>query len=188
MSFFQTSSSANCRIPPPVLSAAILVLLIPINAFAGPAEEHGLFKTGEGSLKRFGMSIYTAQLWTGPDVSQGALYERPVMLRIVYDWNVSRDRILKATRDEWKRLDGELDSREVKWLDDLAEIYPNIRSGEKLSSLVIPNSGTRFYLDDNEIGRIDDADFGQSFLAIWLDENTRDSRLRDGLLNRLPAT
>jgi len=159
--------------------------LAPINALAGPAEEHGLFKSGEGSLKRFGIPIYTAQLWIGRDVAQEELYDQPVMLRIAYDWNVSRDRFLQATRQEWKRLDGELDSREKEWLDELAGIYPDIKSGEKLSSLVIPDSGTRFYLDDNEIGRIDDADFGQSFLAIWLDENTRDTRMRAGLLSRL---
>ena len=188
MSFFQTSSSAKGRIPPPVLSALVLVLLLPINALAGPAEEHGLFKSGEGSLRWFGISVFTAQLWTRPDSSQGALYDRPVMLSIEYDWNVSRQRILRATREEWKRLDGQLDAREISWLDALAGIFPDVRSGENLSSLVMPGSGTQFFLGDNEIGRIDDADFGQSFLAIWLDENTRDTRLREGLLNQLPAT
>jgi hypothetical protein len=38
------------------------------------------------------------------------------------------------------------------------------------------------------MGRIDDAEFGQSFLAIWLDQNARDTRVREALLNRLPAT
>ncbi len=113
------------------------------------------------------------------------MYDRPVMLRIEYDWNVSRERILKSTRAEWKRLDGKLDAREQNWLNELAAIYPDIRSGEYLSSLILPGSGTRFYLGDNEIGRIDDTEFGQSFLAIWLDENARDSRVREGLLNQL---
>ena len=67
---------------------------------------------------------------------------------------------------EWQRLDGEFDEKEQRWIAQLDQIYPDITKGNQLSTLVISGRETRFYLDDREIGIIDDPEFGPAFLEI----------------------
>jgi hypothetical protein len=168
--------------------AAVLLLiaqLFPTVSSAGPAEEFDLTKLGEGKLRWFGLSIYTASLWSESDASLAGFYDSQIMLSLNYARNIKKERILDTTRDEWKKLDGKFDEREAAWLIQLAEIFPDISAGDRLSSLVIPGKETRFFLDDKEIGRITDADFGPAFLAIWLDPNTSSKPIRAKLLDKL---
>jgi hypothetical protein len=50
---------------------------------------------------------------------------------------------------------------------------------------VLPDGQTIFYKGKQEIGRVDDAEFGPAFLSIWLDPNTRSKPLRAKLLKTL---
>ena len=173
-----------------IFSSITAVVFLALQVFpsvssAGPAEEFELTKLGEGKLSWFGLSIYTASLWSEADVSLDGFYESQAMLSLIYARNIKKDRILSTTRDEWEKLDGEVDEREAAWLTQLTEIFPDIRAGNRLSSLIIPDKETRFYLDDQEIGRITDAEFGPAFLAIWLDPNTSSKAMRSKLLNKL---
>ena len=64
----------------------------------------------------------------------------------------------------------------------LDEAETDVKAGDSISSLFIPGKGTRFYFGQREIGYIIDNDFGPAFLAIWLDPNTREKRMRKNLL------
>jgi hypothetical protein len=171
--------------------AIILLVLIPLLALAGPdtspADHMGLMKFGEGKQKWFGLSIYTASLWGDSDSTLPEIYDNQVMLSINYTRDISSSRILETTRQEWKQLDGELDSREEAWIGYLAAFFPDINAGDQISSLVIPGEETRFYLGNEEIGRVRDAEFGPAFLAIWLDPNTSAKPLRTKLLRNVPT-
>jgi hypothetical protein len=165
--------------------AAALIILIPALTSASPGEELGLTKLGEGKLRWFGLSIYTASLWSNSETSLGNFYENPVLLTISYDRNISKDRILQTTRQEWERLDGVFDEREALWIESLTRIFPDVKAGDQISSLVLPDGQTHFFLGKQEIGRVDDAEFGPAFLSIWLDPNTRSKPVRAKLLNTL---
>jgi len=90
--------------------------------------------------------------------------------------------------EQWQQLDGKLDAQELRWLDALADILPDMESGQRLASLSLPGKETRFFVNEQEIGRIEDAAFGQAFLAIWLDKNTSEKKLREQLLKSLSPT
>jgi hypothetical protein len=167
------------------LTLVWILVVSPAMGFASPGESHGLTKLGEGQLRWFGLSIYTASLWTQPETTLNKFYETPVLLTIDYDRNISKERILESTRQEWERLDGEFDTQENLWIDSLTVFFPDIKAGDKLSSLVLPDGQTRIYLGTEEIGRVDDPDFGPAFLSIWLDPNARSKPLRKKLLNSL---
>ena len=104
------------------------------------------------------------------------------MLQINYERNVSRERIMKITRKEWRRLDVADRAQQQIWLNDLGALLPDVQRGDVLSSLTVPGKETRFYLAGREIGRIEDPAFGEAFLAIWLDPRTRAAKLREALL------
>ena len=151
------------------------------------AQSMELSKFGEGKKTWFGISVYTASLWGESDADSGDIYKQPLLLTINYDLNTSNARIIKSTRKEWQNVNGKPGAVEQTWLKQLADIFPDIRIGDQLSSLVIPERETRFYLNNKPIGRINDAGFGPAFMAIWLDPDTSAKRLRANLLANFPA-
>jgi hypothetical protein len=44
-----------------------------------------------------------------------------------------------------------------------------VSPGQTIAGIHLPGAGTRFYLDERPLGRIDDPEFGPAFFAIWLD-------------------
>jgi len=168
-----------------IFGLAMLACLLPLGAGACPTADLGLVKLGEGKLRWFGLPIYTASLWSEPGASLEDIYMRPLLLLIDYDRNISKERILRTTRQEWKRLNGEYPERETAWIESLAKIFPDISAGDQLSTRVTPGGETCFYLGNQPIGRVRDAEFGPAFLSIWLDPNTRSEALRAKLLTKL---
>lgn len=161
---------------------AALMTVIPAAASAADPAALGLQKLGEGRLTYFGISLYTASLWSETTAGAPDPDAEPVMLRITYERNISRDRIMKITRKEWRRLKVADSTQQQAWLDELEALLPDVRRGDVLSSLTVPGKETRFYLAGEEIGRVEDPAFGDAFLAIWLDPRTRAANLREALL------
>ena len=164
---------------------ALIIAMIAVSPVPGAAADPatlGLQKLGEGRLTYFGISLYTASLWSESAVGAPDPAAEPVMLEINYERNISRDRIMKVTRKEWRRLKVANTAQQRVWLSDLEALLPDIKRGDVLSSLTIPGEETRFYYAGQEIGRIEDPAFGEAFLAIWLDPRTRAAKLREALL------
>ena len=60
-------------------------------------------------------------------------------------------------------------------------MWPNIVNGDSLA-LLIQNDKSTFYFNDRHLGVIEDANFGQLFIDIWLSQNTSQPTLRIELL------
>jgi hypothetical protein len=180
-----TRSSADGPVSSLVVCLLAATLLSPFSVYADRAEEMGLSKLGDDQLKWFGLKIYRASLWSESNASAENLYTNTVLLTIDYDLNISKQKLLQNTRKEWQRLDGQLDPKEEAWLEEVEGIFTDVTAGDSISSLFIPGKGTHFYLGQREIGYIKDNDFGPAFLAIWLDPNTREKRMRKNLLRGL---
>ncbi|MEC9375363.1 MAG: chalcone isomerase family protein [Pseudomonadota bacterium] len=171
-------------------SIALLLLLLffpPAGSVAMPSvlNKTNLIKAGEGKLTWFGLSIYNASLWTSENAIYANLYDSDVLLIADYDRNISNQRILNSISEEWKRINSQLGLNEQLWMSELDTIIPNILSGDKLSSFVRANGSTKFYLNDQYIGEIQDPKFGPAFLSIWLNKKTSKKRLRKDLLGDL---
>lgn len=168
-------------------SAIYAAAMIPLLCMASQAPELGMRKTGEAELKWFGISIYTASLWSGSSPFSDEPESGTLMLSIEYHRNVSQSKILKSTKKEWARL-GQVDQdKRQAWLGALAGFLPDVGAGDSLSSLVVAGGETRFYLGNTEIGSITDPEFGRAFLAIWLDPTSRYPRQRRKLLSVLTS-
>ncbi len=162
------------------LPAALLVL--PLMSSAADPATLGLRKLGEGRLSYFGISLYTASLWSESAPAKPDPAEEPLLLQINYERNISRDRIMAITRKEWRRLNVAPPEQQLEWLARLEAILPDVRSGDSLSSYTVPGRETRFFFGGEQIGLVDDPAFGEAFLAIWLDPRTRAAKLRNQLL------
>ena len=159
---------------------AALILLLSASAGAslpasGPIERLQL--VGEGELRWFGLSIYEASLWTPEGKFDSLPEHRHVALVIDYSRNIPSSKLVDSARTEWKRI-GILDPRTERWCRQVAQIWPDVRPGDRITTLVERGGATVFYFNDREIGRVPDPDFGPALLEIWLHPESRSDKLR----------
>jgi hypothetical protein len=61
-------------------------------------------------------------------------------------------------------------------------LMPDVRPGDQLLGIYVPDQETRFFHNGQPIGTIPDPAFGPEFFAIWLDKKTSEPDLRVALL------
>ncbi len=156
---------------------SLLLMTLSFTAFAAvpPTLKH----VGQGSMSWLFMDIYQAALFSADGNYQPGQY--PQALSIRYQRDISKDALLKATRQQWQKLsvDEKLYS---PWLQTLSRLWPNIKDNDRLTFLVSKNGAGDFYHNDKWLGRIDDPAFSAAFLSIWLAKNSSEPGLRRQLI------
>jgi len=141
--------------------------------------------TGQGEMRWFGLSIYSATLW-----SEHRPFDprAPFALQLVYHRHINHDRIVHTSIEEIERLyEGRFTAEKLKqWEALMSRAFPDVSDGDQLVGIFIPGHGCRFYDGHGLITDIADVEFAQAFFAIWLDPRTKDRHLRDSLLGTAP--
>lgn len=173
--------------------AAALAWLLPLAAAAAQPTEPACalrlpqpaHEVGAGTLRWFGMSIYHATLWSGPDgIDSAATEARPLALRLRYA------RFLRGAdiaRRSAQLMKGEADpARLQQWQRRMRELFPDVHAGDTLCGVYLAGAPggptTLFMAGDRLLGHIDGADFARAFFGIWLSAGTTEARLRQQLL------
>jgi hypothetical protein len=143
---------------------------------------------GEGELRWFGLKVYAAQLWVGPQYFR---LERsaslPFALQLQYAIGLKGESIAERSLQEIERMGFGDPKRRGSWFADMKRLFPNVARGDRLTGVNEPGRGARFFLTDRPIGTVDDPDFATAFFAIWLDERTVAPSLREALLRQASA-
>lgn len=134
---------------------------------------------GQGEMRWFGLRLYQASLWA-PDGRWQA--ERPYALELRYARDIPSARLVQASIEEMQRLGSADDARLARWKLELQRVFPDVRSGDVIHGLHLPQRGAEFYHQGRLTGRIEDVEFARAFFAIWLDPRTREPALRASLL------
>lgn len=143
---------------------------------------------GEGDLRFMGFRVYTARLWiSSPGRDPAQLLQQPLALELRYQRNLSGETIVEGSDKEIVRLGFGTSAQRAHWSTQMKQIFPDVREGDRLTGVLDPARGVRFFYNDQPIGSIDDADFGRAFFSIWLDERTQAPSLRTSVMQRLPA-
>ena len=154
----------------------------PLAGFATTAPKTptaGFRRWGSGEFRRFGFLIYEATLWAGGDDP----LRPPLALELTYKRKISGRDIADASVQEIRNL-GAADAPRLKaWGERLLQIFPDVRPGDQIVGVHLPNAA-QFYFNDRSIGTIDDPDFARAFFAIWRDARTSAPDLRAALLER----
>ena len=147
------------------------------SAAEGPTA--GFRRWGSGEFRRFGFLVYEATLWAGGEDP----LRPPLALKLTYKRNISGQDIAEASVKEIRNL-GLADEAVLRnWGEQMARIFPDVRPGDHILGLQLPE-GARFFLNDRPLGAIDDPAFARAFFAIWLDARTSAPELRAALLKR----
>ena len=138
---------------------------------------------GSGDLSWLGFRIYTARLWSQ---QQPFTADKPFALELTYHRSISRSRFVDTSLAEIRRLSGNRYSAEQlkRWEDDMTRAFIDVSDGDQLTGVYLPGVGCRFYSQSRPLAEIRDPVFASAFFAIWLDERTKDSRLRAQLLGQ----
>ena len=134
---------------------------------------------GQGEMRWFGFRLYQASLWAPDGRWQAGL---PYALELRYARDIPSARLVQASIEEMQRLGSADDARLARWKLDLERVFPDVRTGEVILGLQLPQRGAEFYHQGKLTGRIDDVEFARAFFAIWLDPRTREPALRASLL------
>jgi hypothetical protein len=112
---------------------------------------------------------------------------QPLALELRYLRSLMGETIVEGSDKEIARLGQGQPAQRAQWSAQMSRIFPDVREGDRLTGVLDPGKGVRFYHNDRPLGSIDDPAFGRAFFSIWLDERTQAPSLRQSLLQRLPA-
>lgn len=182
------------RLPRPLAGLASLRLLAVVVATAaaltagpaaadadasdGPAAD-GLEVVGQGEYSWFGLRVYHASFATETGRFSDWTDTERARFEIYYHRDVSAAKLIDIAREEWNRLGVEAPPR---WFGWLRQLLPDVREGDTISCLVLPDERTVFYHNGEKTGEVTEPDFGPAFLSIWLHPEARSAELRRALL------
>ena len=181
MSFNSCCTSLKHGARAAALAGALLVCAVPAQARDWHAELPQAKVVGQGELHWFGLSIYSARLW-----SERSPFDdnAPFALELTYHRHINSAWFVQASSREIKRLSDQRFSADKlqHWEALMSRAFPNVNDGDQLIGIFIPQHGCRFYDAGTLLAEINDPEFARAFFAIWLDPRTQDSSLREHLL------
>lgn len=145
------------------------------------AAQTTLKKVGEARLKVLVWSIYDSRLYTS--TGQYSDSERPLRLEIEYLRNIKSDALADRTLQEWRAM-GRDHPRQKDWIEDLRDVWRDVEVNDVLSLELGEDNIARFSQNGEYLGCIDDPEFGQHFVDIWLSADSTRPELRLALLGK----
>ena len=143
---------------------------------------YAMEKVGQATFEFLFLDIYEATLYAPKGVYTAG---EPFALKLTYKKSLKGAAIAKRSQDEMANL-SDVDGDTLKrWGDAMLEIFPNVEKGDVIVGVYQPKLPTRFYLNDQFLGQVDDPDFGQHFFDIWLKPRPQYEQFRKKLLNQL---
>jgi hypothetical protein len=147
---------------------------------------------GSGRLRFMGFQVYDARLWTGRQAAGRDVVNdwgaAPLALELQYLRSFDGHAIAERSLAEMKRQ-GEIaaDTAE-RWLQAMKQLFPDVRSGDRILGVSLPGHGAKFYVNGALKGEIRDAEFARRFFGVWLSPSTSQPAMRESLLGAPPSS
>ena len=133
---------------------------------------------GSGVFHWSVFKLYRATLYAPGDFDPS----QPFALDLAYLRTIDAQQIVDTTMREIERLSRCDASVLSEWKLGLSKILPDVKLGDHLIGLFLPNQGVKFYSATNALGEVMSPAFAGAFAAIWLGPDTHSPTLRSALL------
>ena len=136
---------------------------------------------GQGKLSVLFWDIYNAELYTADGSYKEAKF--PIALRLVYLRDFKKKQLISETEKQWGKL-GFKDQQKIKaWLAILDKLWRDVKEDESITLYIDESESSFFYLNNEQLGKVEDPEFAEAFLAIWLSEKTSAPEVRKKLIS-----
>ena len=142
----------------------------------------GLRLLGGGRLTFFALHIYDARLWVDAAFHAPRFADAPLALELEYARSLQGELIAQRSLKEMRRTGDIGPPKADAWLAAMTRLFPDVAKGDRLTAVHQPGQALRFFFNGRLQGRVDDAEFAQRFIAIWLAPQTSEAQLRQALL------
>ena len=150
-------------------------------AQGGAQRDARLEKVGEAKLEVLFWSIYRSRLYSPDGTYKPGV--RPLRLEIEYLRDIRSEDLVKRTGDEWEQL-GVTDPAREEWLATLRALWPDVSKNDVLAVELDEESRATFFHNERRLGSIEDSDFGQRFVDIWLSPDSSRPEMRLALTGK----
>ena len=137
---------------------------------------------GEGTLRYLGLHVYDIRLWGEVDFSLSDLPGSPLALELQYARSLDGKAIAERSLKEMQGLDSIDAALTERWLQQMRQIFPDVKKGDRITGVQRPGEAARFFVNGQARGEVRDAEFTRLFFGIWLSPRTSQPRLREALL------
>jgi hypothetical protein len=155
---------------------------LPLHGWAQPTELPGARLLGQGKLTFFGLNVYSAKLWVTDAFQPEDFVRHPLALELEYARSLVGQQIAERSLVEMRRAGEVPDDKASSWLAAMAQIFPDVNKGDRLTGVYQPTEGMRFLLNGKPRGDVRDVAFARLFIGIWLSPRTSEPKLRQALL------
>lgn len=142
---------------------------------------------GAGIRSKLFVKVYVGALYVGETSSDAAAVltapgAKSMQMTILYK-EVDADKITNG----WSEgFEANLTEAELKPLEDRLRkfnaLFPTLRSGDIVRMDYSPDTGTLLSINDEQLGRIEGADFFAALMKVWIGDQPADQALKKGLL------
>jgi fermentation-respiration switch protein FrsA (DUF1100 family) len=172
--------------------ATLLLAALPLAALASRApqalppelktELQGARLLGEGRLRYMGLHVYDIRLWGEADFNASDPTGSTLALELQYARALQGKAIAERSLKEMQGLDSIEAALAERWLQQMRQIFPDVKKGDRITGVQRPGEAARFFVNGQPRGEVRDPEFARLFFGIWLSPRTSQPRLREALL------
>jgi len=142
----------------------------------------GQQRVGRARLRVWGFEVYDAQLWAAEGFDPERFAEHRFALELSYLRNFEGADIAERSIQEMRGIGSFSDAQAQRWQAEMAQVFPNVQRGDRITGVYAPRGNARFYFNDALRGEITDPVFAPLFFGIWLSPRSSQPRMRQTLL------
>lgn len=137
--------------------------------------------SGRSTLRFFGLDVYEARLWTGPNFTLPSYTRQPFALELQYHRSLKGQLIAQRSVSEMRRQRDFPQARGAAWGEQMQALFPDVGPGDRITGEHLPGMGARFWFNGRLLGEVRDAQFANLFFGIWLSPETSEPQTRCAL-------
>ena len=142
---------------------------------------------GQHRLTYWGFEVYDASLWADAAFAPEAWAKQVLVLDLRYLRAFKGRDIAQRAIDEIAGQHALSTVQAQQWLAALQALIPDVRTGERLTGIYLPNKGLQLRHQDRDVGDLRDTELAERFFGIWLAPQTSQRELRQQLLRGAQA-
>ena len=136
-------------------------------------------KVGEDRLTYLFWDVYDASLYA----PEGRFSpDHPFALQLLYLRALEGDQIAERSAHEMREQGYGDETQLQQWLQLMMRIFPDVKEGDAITGIRTREGHAVFYLNDRQIGVIEDSEFSERFFDIWLGSKSSEPAMRQRLL------